>query len=474
MQEEFYLFPYKKVRPNEKVIIYGIGTVGRCFLSQIELNDYCQIVAVADKGFEQYNSSQVQIISPSDITKYDFDKLLITLKNKIEAAKVQKFLTEKYAIPLEKIILTDEKAVPSIEASRMACFTPATKMEDDKENISIAMIVSGGLGDQIINKYFLTAMLSCAKQDKCVVDLYVAPIRYKYARTIFLDCEYVHHIYPRTVHPKELEAYDIVFRYDYVLKFYQIDFAKINLLDPCFYVFLKKARDYVQEYGLDADVPLHRRIHFSRCRVLRRNCYTDYENLFEGPMQKKVDIAVDKNYEDEFAQINLGRYITINYGWGGHRDAHPEKIPNKVWDVGFYAEFNRMFHAAFQDVKIMQIGTKDGVRIDDVDYYLFGKDLEIVKYALRDSILHVDCEGGLVHLATHLGTKCVVLFGPTPVYYFGYEENINIQSDTCHDCCYLYDDFSICARGMEQAECMKSITPDTVMAYVKKYLKEFK
>jgi ADP-heptose:LPS heptosyltransferase len=48
--------------------------------------------------------------------------------------------------------------------------------------------------------------------------------------------------------------------------------------------------------------------------------------------------------------------------------------------------------------------------------------------------MHIDDEGGLVHMATALGTKCAVLFGPTPVGIFGYEQNINICADTCKEC----------------------------------------
>ena len=66
-----------------------------------------------------------------------------------------------------------------------------------------------------------------------------------------------------------------------------------------------------------------------------------------------------------------------------------------------------------------------------------GESLELVKYVLKGSLLHIDCDSGLVHLATQLGTKCVVLFGQTSVWYFGYEQNINIVSKVCNSCYFF-------------------------------------
>ena len=89
---------------------------------------------------------------------------------------------------------------------------------------------------------------------------------------------------------------------------------------------------------------------------------------------------------------------------------------------------------------------------------------------LRQSVLHIDIDGGLVHLATHMGTKCIVLFGPTPVSYYGYEENINLKAGNCHECYCLYPETNRCARDMEQPECMYSITPEAVAGAACTYL----
>ncbi|MBR5162824.1 MAG: hypothetical protein IKW79_02235, partial [Schwartzia sp.] len=96
---------------------------------------------------------------------------------------------------------------------------------------------------------------------------------------------------------------------------------------------------------------------------------------------------------------------------------------------------------------------------------------ELVKYVLRNAVLHVDIEGGLVHLATQLGTKCAVLFGPTPVTFFGYPQNINIVSPRCAGCHGLYEDLNHCAKEQAEPECMRSITPEMVMEAIAKYMR---
>ena len=79
-------------------------------------------------------------------------------------------------------------------------------------------------------------------------------------------------------------------------------------------------------------------------------------------------------------------------------------------------------------------------------------------------------EGGLVHLATNLGTKCVVLFSPTQPNIYAYPNNINIVYATCNGCYGLYENGYACARGLEKPECMYSITPEMVMEKIAEYI----
>ena len=129
-----------------------------------------------------------------------------------------------------------------------------------------------------------------------------------------------------------------------------------------------------------------------------------------------------------------------------------------------------MIKKQYKGIEVIQLGEQMDLNIEGVDRYILGQDLELVKYILRDSILHIGGDGGLVHLATQLKTKCAVIFGPTPEWFFGYKSNINIVAKKCSACCFLERDFTKCLRRMEEPECMFSITPEIVMTNIQSYL----
>jgi len=122
--------------------------------------------------------------------------------------------------------------------------------------------------------------------------------------------------------------------------------------------------------------------------------------------------------------------------------------------------------AARPDLLIVQIGTTTSEEIPDVDLNLIGQtNLQEVAGLLHATRLHLDNEGGLVHLAACYGRRSLVVFGPTPSDYFGYAGNININPLKCGNCWWL-DDLWMdrCPRGLTQPECMFSQPPEHVAA----------
>lgn len=124
------------------------------------------------------------------------------------------------------------------------------------------------------------------------------------------------------------------------------------------------------------------------------------------------------------------------------------------------------------EYKIVQLGGKEAIHFDHVDLDLIGKtslneSIDLVYAA--DSMLVND--SGLMHIRYSMGkTATVVLWGPTPGKYVGYEANINIQG-TCEPCLWLTMDWNTnCPRGYGCAQCMRSIKADTVVQAVKQSL----
>ena len=130
-----------------------------------------------------------------------------------------------------------------------------------------------------------------------------------------------------------------------------------------------------------------------------------------------------------------------------------------------------LLHERNKNLKILQLGDRNAKKLKNADGYIFDRPLKQVKRVLEKSILHIDCEGGLVHLATALGTKCVVLFGPTPMFFYEYSKNINISSNTCGWCMGVLEDWFVkCCRGYEIPPCMNNLCAETIVNSITEYL----
>ena len=107
-----------------------------------------------------------------------------------------------------------------------------------------------------------------------------------------------------------------------------------------------------------------------------------------------------------------------------------------------------MPHRSFSFV---QIGTVTSEPIAECDLILLNQtSLDEVAGLLGQASLHLDNEGGLVHLAACLGTRSAVVFGPTPSDYFGYPANINIEPPVCGGCWFMTRTWmDACAKGYD-------------------------
>ena len=181
---------------------------------------------------------------------------------------------------------------------------------------------------------------------------------------------------------------------------------------------------------------------------------------------------MDEDFYTEYKNQKLDDYITVNYGWGV--DTGLNHRSGKVWLFSYYEKFVKLVKEKFPQLKVVQIGLKTSPRMEGCDAYFMGENIELVKYVLQGSLLHIDCEGGMTHLATNLKTKCIVLFGMTPIKYYGYPQNINLQTGSCQNCCWMLPDYVSCYRGFEEPPCMAAITPEMVMEKVNEYFAEEK
>ena len=114
-----------------------------------------------------------------------------------------------------------------------------------------------------------------------------------------------------------------------------------------------------------------------------------------------------------------GAFVTIHNGYDeGFLEARPDggNLPTKVYP--HFEKLVALIHENFPDVTVVQVGGSTSKAIAGVDLSLVGKtSLAQLAGVLSRSALHIDSESGLVHLATCLGVKACVMFGPTPMEF---------------------------------------------------------
>jgi hypothetical protein len=160
------------------------------------------------------------------------------------------------------------------------------------------------------------------------------------------------------------------------------------------------------------------------------------------------------------------RYITVSNGYDDATEVEPGQVVTKVYP--FHAEVMARLKKTYPDLTVVQIGAHTSTPIDAADVSLIGKtSLAQVASLLQHALFHVDNEGGLVHLARAVGTRCCVVFGPTLVGYFGYDANLNIAPRECGGCWWMEGRWMTrCVKGASQPPCMYTQSPLDVVAQI--------
>lgn len=317
--------------------------------------------------------------------------------------------------------------------------------------------------------------------DACFQTTYIKEIRKMFSRPVVMDfyCRankafegfpFIDNCLP---YPDDLptDDYDvfIVSRRFYIIV--KMDAEKVKRFSPRFYEF---CADCKRLTGETLNCEYNDNLYSQYCMLLGKN-------RLEQANPHGI-IAVDRNtprymsWRGEPADtlrdfgLTAGEYITINRGAG---TPQPGRHP-KLWPAENYARLVEMLRHEYPQYKIIQIGTPDGAaRIPGTNVNLVGRtNLDQVKVILKYAALHIDGEGGMVHIRRFLNGPSVVFFGPTRADIFGYPENINLSGRVCDGGCEWVTPnwFRGCVRGFDVAPCMRAITPQIAFDAVKNYL----
>ena len=330
----------------------------------------------------------------------------------------------------------------------------------------ISFYPTGGFGDYIISSKLLDEI---SKIVPCKIDVYCENVTF--GKAVYEGREKVE-IFPINTFYSQMWKYDLALKVEHFIHIEKQNANKIAKINPIFMDKLNKLGHGYRTYYPDVEQQWFREnIHFRRCEIKGINRWTElsHEGIFKIEDQKTW-IPMREEYKKRLQELGLNekKYITLNRGADSMGRS---KMQTKVWPLEHYNDFVMLFKNQYPDIEIVQVGASGNAKIRGVDKYILGESLEVTKWILKGSILHLDCEGGLVHLATQLDTKCAVVIGPTPKHFYEYPQNINMVYEGCNNCMGTHPEWAFeCYKGLSEPECMYKVTPEIVMKNIKSYM----
>lgn len=183
----------------------------------------------------------------------------------------------------------------------------------------------------------------------------------------------------------------------------------------------------------------------------------------------KIDIGNKNEHLSKF-HLQEDQYIVLQGGCGIASKAKNQITTTREWDIDNFSKLIHLLKEKYPSYKYVQVGYDNGLYMKNTDYNLCGKtNFEELLSIVNGAKLLISTEAGVVHFR-HFSSKkkSVVLFGPTRLDVFGYDENININSGVCEGCEWISNKWrEVCIKTNNKALCMQKLTPEMVMEQLK-------
>lgn len=341
----------------------------------------------------------------------------------------------------------------------------------DNSKLNLSIYLGGALGDYIVYLRFVDEISTICE---CTVDLFLDRMEfaaYVYGKRSNIT---IIHDSANCLFQNSVGQYDLVVHLDHGVTLKGCKLGAIREKAPEFYVTACKIVEFCKKNQLNIPDQSEREcVLLRRARILGE---TKWSKLSCGgtidmtEMYSNLSLDNQSLYVLDRYHIRNKKYITINFGADKNMGGTAQ---TKVLPVDTLQKLVQEFKQKHPDFLIVQTGVRDSMKILGADRYAFECKLDETAVILKYSTCHIDSEGGLVHMASQLSTPCVVSFGPTPVYYYGYPRNKNIVAAACSDCMATTSQWSrICPRGMQVPVCMNSIEINTLLKAIEEILEE--
>ena len=443
---------------KKKIVVFGVGR-NFCNLAET-ISILFDIVAITDNDSStwKHKIGGYEVSSPQNALSLNYDEVLVTPKG--NKGIIEQLLD--LGVKRSDIITINEIFQRAYEGTRL----------------KIGLIFYGGIGDFLIGCNWLCHLADRYRLDEKSADIYVYRESLASAKTVFEKCRYVDHITGTKI---EFDTLQDTRKYDLVIRFCILPFVqyynawKLKAINP---EMLKYALN-VEKFGLE-------NYNFGFCHS--GFFYTTIRHEFERSSQKNYysfcditgDLGIDEHSQIPFS-INIdekkflkksgigeNKFITLDTGLNtNYTLAHN----TRAWSHDKWNNLAKVIKANCNGYLVVQVGAK--MSDDDniiADIHLNGvTSVEEAKVLMKNAAVHVDYDGGLVHIRHILGGgPSVVLFGPTDINQHKYTENICLRKNICEKACewttenWLFD----CPKGFCSPKCMDAIDVDEVFEAV--------
>lgn len=109
---DYAIFPFGKIKPNSRIVIYGAGLAGKNMYLQVRKTSYCEVVCLVDKNADKIDLYEVIVNTPEYLKEFDgYDYIIVSLINEKLKHEVEQKLLNDYCVPKEKLIIPRDNVI---------------------------------------------------------------------------------------------------------------------------------------------------------------------------------------------------------------------------------------------------------------------------------------------------------------------------------------------------------------------------
>ena len=378
--------------------------------------------------------------------------------------------TDDWTHALKKAFREAERSVQRLRASRQARVISKAIRSQSRSDLRVAIRIDGGIGDHVVAVRFLRDLL--AEIGPLALDIYST--KKGAAAWLFgsLDASVTWF--------DEWMLWDRVYK-AYPLSLYLTQFVEVpddiadwrRLADASPKLFEISQNIVKFRPRINACMIQHPDLDGQLGRIAtsmgldRRTFLQGMANIRYGG--DSLPIEVDGGALRKFGLLDRP-FVTIHNGFDPEFKKHSQES-TKVYPR--FDEVVRAIKNEFPEFLVVQIGTVTSKSIDAADIDLIGAtNLKELAAIIARSVLNIDNESGIVHLARCFDVPSCVVFGPTSLEYFSYPGNINVAPPVCGGCWWVNKTWMTqCAKGYAQPPCMALQPPEAVVEALRGHLR---